>query len=169
MENNMTTYFTADTHFGHRNIIKYCNRPFKSVHEMNETMIKNWNDVVDSRDTVYHLGDFGFKGIDLILPRLNGNIHLIHGNHDSSAVKRNKRFITSSPIKEIKINGIKTVLHHYSMRVWNASFHGSFHLFGHSHGTLPPYGLSFDVGVDAWNFMPISEECILNKMKERSE
>ena len=161
----MANYFTADTHFGHKNIIKYCNRPFDSIDEMNEVMIENWNRVVSSKDNVYHLGDFGFKDINLILSRLNGNIHLIHGNHDSSAVKRNRRFITSSSIKEIKIDGIKTVLHHYSMRVWNASFHGSYHLFGHSHGMLPSYGLSFDVGVDAWNFMPISEGQIIEKIK----
>jgi len=162
----MATYFTADTHFGHKNIIKYCNRPFCSVDEMNEVMIENWNRTVSSKDTVYHLGDFGFKGVDLILPRLNGQIHLIHGNHDNSMIKRNRRFVTSSPIKEIRINGTKTVLHHYSMRVWNASFHGSYHLFGHSHSSLPPLGLSFDVGVDAWDFTPISEERVIDKMKE---
>ena len=162
----MVIYFTADTHFGHKNIIKYCNRPFDSVYEMNETIIKNWNDVVGLRDVVYHLGDFGFKGADSILSRLNGQIHLIHGNHDNSMIKRNRRFITSSPIKEIRINGIKTVLQHYSMRVWNASFHGSYHLFGHSHGSLSSYGLSFDVGVDAWNYTPISEEQVVDEMKK---
>jgi len=157
-------FYTADTHWDHKNIMKHCNRPFGSVHEMNETLIKNWNSVVGVNDTIYHLGDVGFKNTGTILPRLNGRIHLIHGNHDNSTTKRNNRFITSSPIKEIKIGGIKTVLQHYAMRTWNASFHGSMHLFGHSHGRLPPHGLSFDVGVDSWDYMPVSEKQIIDKM-----
>lgn len=76
-------YITADQHFFHGNIIKYCNRPFDSYQEMNEVMIKKWNEVVGKNDIVIHLGDFAFRNkASLIRPRLNGIIILIRGNHD---------------------------------------------------------------------------------------
>lgn len=78
-------YILSDTHFGHENIIKYCNRPFTSVQEMDEAMIKNWNSVVDREDTVLHLGDFGLgkrEYIRDIIGKLNGKKILIKGNHD---------------------------------------------------------------------------------------
>lgn len=79
------TFFTSDTHFGHANIIKLCNRPFKDVEEMNEKLIENWNKVVSEDGTVFHLGDFAFGGSGLwnsVIPRLNGQIYLIIGNHE---------------------------------------------------------------------------------------
>lgn len=75
-------YFIADTHFNHKNIIKYDDRPFSSVEEMNETMIQLWNSRVTQNDNVYILGDVGFGNVDNILRRLNGNKYLIRGNHD---------------------------------------------------------------------------------------
>lgn len=77
------TFFTSDTHFGHANIIRFCNRPFRNVEEMNEALIENWNLVVSEDDTVFHLGDFAFGGSNVwksIIPRLNGHINLIIGN-----------------------------------------------------------------------------------------
>ena len=79
------TFFTSDTHFNHANIIKFCNRPFKDVEQMNETLIANWNRVVGADDTVFHLGDFCLGGAaewTKVLNRLNGRIYLIMGNHD---------------------------------------------------------------------------------------
>lgn len=82
-------YITSDTHFWHMNryggIIAYCNRPYGSIVEMNEGIIKNWNEIVQPTDTVYHLGDFAFCGttkLKEILLQLNGMITLIKGNHD---------------------------------------------------------------------------------------
>ncbi len=90
----MNHWFTADTHFGHANIIKYCNRPFGSSVEMNETMISNWNKVVQPGDIVYHLGDFCFgrKGyeFDIYFNRLNGLIVFIKGNHDKTTWKKHR-------------------------------------------------------------------------------
>jgi len=80
----MKTFIISDTHFRHTNIIRYCNRPFASVGEMNERLIDNWNSTVAPEDTVYHLGDFGFGNLSEFRGRLNGHIHLIRGNHDSS-------------------------------------------------------------------------------------
>lgn len=82
----MKIFVTSDTHFNHKNIIKYCNRPFESVEHMNEALIQNWNETVGVNDFVYHLGDFAFsknpENINEIAARLNGNIFLIEGNHD---------------------------------------------------------------------------------------
>lgn len=86
----MKTFIISDTHFGHQNIIKFCNRPFESVEEMDNVMIEQWNMVVSKGDTVYHLGDFGFgskEQISDIVKKLNGNIRLIMGNHDAHSVK----------------------------------------------------------------------------------
>lgn len=82
----MKFFVIADTHFNHENIIKYCNRPFASVEEMDETMIKNWNETVSNKDTILHLGDFGLGNkeyIASIVKRLNGKKILIMGNHDN--------------------------------------------------------------------------------------
>lgn len=84
-------YFTSDTHYNHYNIINYCNRPFESVFQMNETMIDRWNRVVNNEDTVYHLGDFAMGNkifVPQIVERLQGKIILIAGNHDSNYVKK---------------------------------------------------------------------------------
>ena len=75
-------YFISDTHFNHKNIIKYCNRPYKSVEEMNKVLIENWNRVVKDADVIYHLGDFALYDEEELFNKLNGNIILIRGNHD---------------------------------------------------------------------------------------
>ena len=82
----MKFFIISDTHFGHESVIKYCNRPFSSVEEMDATLIKNWNETVSNRDTVLHLGDFGFgkkEYIREIIGKLNGKKILIKGNHDN--------------------------------------------------------------------------------------
>ena len=75
-------YFTADTHFGHYNVIRFCDRPFASAEEMDEAMIQNWNDRVTGNDTVYILGDMFFRSTNAegILKRLKGKKRLIVGN-----------------------------------------------------------------------------------------
>lgn len=160
----MNYFFTADTHFGHRNIVKYSNRPFKDVEEMDEEMVKRWNSVIGIDDTVYHLGDVYLcskrRGNEII-HSLNGNINLIVGNHDRHNLKdltNSGRFSNIADIDEITIEGTKVVLCHYAMRIWNKSHHGSYHLYGHSHGSLPddPHSLSFDVGVDCHDYYPIT-------------
>jgi len=79
-----TTWFTSDLHFGHRNVINYCNRPYKDLEEMHKALIKIWNDTVKEGDTVYVLGDFSLnkKWSQTIIPLLKGNKILISGNHD---------------------------------------------------------------------------------------
>jgi len=90
----MTTWFTSDTHFGHANIIRYSNRPYDTTEEHDEALIANWNFSVQPNDEVYHLGDFSFgnKAME-ILPRLNGIIHLIKGNHDHRLSRAELAFV----------------------------------------------------------------------------
>lgn len=167
----MAIWFTADHHFGHANIIKHCSRPFADVHEMNTELARRWNERVATQDTVYHVGDFAFRDHDRYLPNLNGVKHLIIGNHDP---KRSKiPVVTESPwqdgwssvndMLQVSVDGTPITLCHYAMRVWNRSHHGALHLYGHSHGTLPGNSQSLDVGVDCWDFYPVT----LKEIRER--
>lgn len=149
---------------------------------MNEAIISNYNAVVGPDDIVYHLGDFAFEKdrsrLEWMLGRLNGSKHLIWGNHDNllKSVKWKDHFYTAADLRMITVpaesnNGIdqEIVMCHYAMRVWNKSHYGSWMLHGHSHGTLPddPKILSCDVGVDCWNFTPVSMEQLGERMKKK--
>jgi len=168
-------WFTSDTHFGHANIIKYCNRPFKNCYEHDEALIANWNHVVGPQDHIYHLGDFGFgsKGYMIqILNRLHGLIFFVKGNHDK-AVKKDEvsayfqwmKDYYELPIQDKEMNHKhKIVLCHYAFEVWNKKHFGAWHLHGHSHGSLqsPDYMARLDVGVDVHGYTPVSYQ----KVKE---
>ena len=152
------TFFTSDIHFSHKNIIRYSNRPFESVEHMNKKLIENWNSMVKPTDYVFTLGDFAFCKIGQImeiLSQLNGNIHMVTGNHCEEIIKHRQAILDSGLVKsieayrEIRVNNQFICLFHYGARVWNKSHRDSWLLFGHSHGSLPPYGKSVDVGVDA--------------------
>lgn len=164
-------YFTADTHFDHDNIRKYCNRPFSTVAEMNETIIKNWNAVVKPKDIVYHLGDFAFikteaRFLELFMS-LRGTIRFVKGNHDKTTAKYSHYFDEwHEGLVDLTIDKQPVTLCHYAMRVWNKKHYDAWHLYGHSHGELDEgYDLSFDVGVDAQQFTPVSLEQVAQKMQ----
>lgn len=173
----MKIFFTSDTHFDDEFAIEYFNRPFKSVDEMNRTMVEKWNGVVTENDTVYHLGDFTLDGIDHFtkwVSQLNGNIKILPGSHDDPWLRD---FVASenvqviAPLISVELSEIMVgknppviVLCHYSMQVWDRSNQGSWHLFGHSHGKLKGIGLSFDVGVDCTEFTPLSLEEVASGM-----
>lgn len=171
----MSILFTSDTHFGHKKIIKYqpdTRGHFESIDEMDETLIKNWNKRVSPNDLIYHLGDFAFTNqarIRDILHSLNGDIHLITGNHDKAfngeGFRKNlsdNRLIHTfcGPYLEVKINKTDFTLNHYSQRVWNKSHYGAIHLFGHSHGSLDGIGKSVDVGVDSTEMKDFTGETL---------
>ena len=160
----MNIWFTSDHHFGHKNIIKYSNRPFNSIEEMDETLVNNWNQLVKKTDFVYHLGDFSFGDFEEYEKKLNGNIIFIKGSHD----KYNTPYMLvtkPSGLLDEYGNQKTIVLCHYAMRSWEISHYASWHLFGHHHGKLEPYGLSFDVGVDCWDYKPVSLKQVEEKMK----
>ena len=178
----MTTFFTSDTHYGHDNVRRYSNRPYVSCEEMNEALITNHNAVVRPQDTVWFLGDFSFqKAPELLatLKRLNGHKQLILGNHDKILRSKPVAFLgrglfeSIDSYRRIDVEKQTIVLFHYGMRVWDKAHHGSWHLYGHSHGTLPPHNCSVDVGVDAaWitgaaTYTPYSFEQIAEYMAGR--
>lgn len=159
-------WFVSDEHYGHTNIIKFCNRPFKDADEMREVLIKRHNSVVAPNDEVYHLGDVSFgKDVEQYISKLNGSHHLILGNHDHSCYRKFKKlepYISVQDTRVVNWEGFKFFLSHYSHRVWPNSHRGTFHLYGHSHGTLPGFGRSMDVGVDTNNFYPYSAAELTN-------
>lgn len=123
-------FFTADTHFCHRNIISFCSRPFKDVEEMNETIIANWNRTVGPDDTVFHLGDFCLGGSDewnRILDRLNGRIYLIMGNHDLRNIRKGyaDRFELITMQMHIEIEKRKIYLNHYPFLCYSGAYDGT--------------------------------------------
>lgn len=162
------TWFIADTHFGHANIIRFCNRPFGSIDEMDEAMIERWNSVVGPNDVVWHLGDFAFyKSYEKLLSifsRLSGNKFLILGNHDYDNTQR-LPWLGQRQMQTLMFGKQPIVLCHYGLRVWDRSHHGALHLYGHSHGTLPGDSQSLDVGVDCWDFTPVNIEQVRDRMK----
>lgn len=182
-------FFTSDLHFGHENVIRFDNRPFNTVEEMDEEMIKRWNAKVGKGDIVYVLGDFIWKAATneavSIIRRLNGQIILIKGNHD--------RFLHNAAAKKA-LAGIKDyddicvtledgttrrcILSHYFIPFYNGHRYQAIHLHGHSHFTEESaeevrittelnekgYDLKiYNVGCMYWNYTPVTLDEILEK------
>ena len=161
------TWFTADTHFGHDNVIRHCDRPFSSVDEMDDAVVKNWNTVIREEDAVWVLGDFCFRSkrpAQGYLDRLHGIKHLIVGNHDHEDTVTAPGWASVQQLAEVAVDGFRLVLCHYALRVWPRSHHGALHLYGHSHGLLSPNRRTLDVGVDAWDFRPVQLAEIRQRM-----
>lgn len=158
-------FFTADEHYGHKNILKFCNRPFSTIEEMNNTLIFNHNNVVGKDDITIHAGDFSFYKRDItfneIITYLNGNHIFLEGDHD--------KWMNSKQIWRKTIDGQHIVVCHYNMRVWPRSHYNSWQLYGHSHGKLEPVGKQWDIGVDNNNYYPVSLNQIKEIMKNRPD
>lgn len=163
-------YYIADTHFGHENIMRHCNRPFTTVAEMDKVMIENINSVVTNRDDLYILGDFCHWNSKIVHPsdylsQLNGHKHFILGNHDRNIPhdKYAARYLEEIvQYKEISDNGRKVVLSHFPMAEWNGYHNGAMHIHGHIHNNfdLPVFAYMgslencYNVGVDVIGFTP---------------
>lgn len=181
--------FTSDLHFGHKNVLRFDQRPYFTVDEMDNTLIQNWNNKVKPGDIVYVLGDMfwysDLKYVQQILKSLNGQIVLIKGNHD--------RFLHNATNKKL-LAGVKDyddivvtlkdgnkrrcILSHYFMPFYNAHHYGAIHLHGHSHNThesklekdmskwLNENGHPceiFNVGCMHWNYEPVTLDEILSR------
>ena len=170
------SFFTADTHFGHKSMLKKTMgrpRPFASIEEHDEALIRAWNAVVRPQDIVWHLGDFAYKCTieyaESVRARLNGRIRLIRGNHDELA----ERLEWDAPIVDVQRvfvqdprmpKPVSLWASHYGHRVWPHAWHGDLHLYGHSHGSLPGTRTSLDVGVDCWDWAPVRLGAIRERM-----
>ena len=168
-------YFTADLHFGHRNIIRAAHRPFETAEEMDAALIKNWNDRVAADDEVYILGDLSLRGPQYtmqILRQLKGVKYLVRGNHDGFVDRSSFDRSLFQWVKEyhrLFCLGRQFVLFHYPIVEWDQAHHGSFQLHGHQHNA-PSYNLRnaacglrrCDVGVDANGLAPVSMEEVIS-------
>jgi calcineurin-like phosphoesterase family protein len=172
-------YFISDCHYNHSGSLKWNNgteRPqFENVHQMNQYMIDKWNSVVTPEDEVYFLGDFAYKcsktAAESIFWQLNGKKHLIKGNHDFKlATNFTNCWESISNIKQIdfiddKGNKQEIIMCHYPMLSWRHQSHGSWHLHGHTHGSIQELNKNinrYDCSVEVNNYTPIS----LDQLKE---
>lgn len=172
----MGLFFTADTHFNHKSLIGPRGRPFKDVQKMDECLIENWNSVVGRDDIIYHLGDFAWRigknKMIAILIQLNGRKFLCRGTHDGRILKLARYFEDIRDSFLIKVNGGQPIfMSHKIQKIWPESSCGSWHLFGHSHGSRNTYaeqnGKLLDVGVDSHNFRPWSLKEVALVMAKR--
>lgn len=161
-------FYTSDPHFGHRNVIKYCNRPFASADEMDEELIRRWNAVVGEDDQVFVLGDVFFCGkirAAEIMKRLTGHKFLIRGNHDHW---------TDAKYIALGFEGVSkciVALHGFSMSHFpyrgqeaddrkfpdQLEDKGEWLLCGHVHTSWKTNKRMINVGVDQWAFAPVSQ------------
>lgn len=161
-------YFTSDTHYNHKNIClgvsQWSNtsgcRKFNRLEDMNDCIVQNINDTVKEDDVLHILGDFAFGGYNSIVEfrqKINcKNLYLIYGNHDKLIQRKPELqalFKKCYNVKHFKLSNQEMFLFHYALKVWDKSHHGCWHLYGHSHGSLPddPHSLSMDVGFDVRN------------------
>ena len=160
-------FFTADEHYGHKNIIKYCNRPFKTTEEMDDEIIKRHNEVVNNDDVVVHGGDFTLKGSNQAkeyISKLKGKHIFLMGSHDKWLLDTDYKYIWRK-----RIDNQLIVVCHYAFRVWEQSHYNSWNLFGHSHSKLESQGKQHDIGVDNNDFYPISFYNLKGIMKNKPD
>lgn len=179
-------WFTSDTHFFHDNIVRFSGRPFANALEMNEELIRRWNDTVPEEGIVFHLGDFCFGGSkewNDVLYRLNGKIYLILGNHDMKNIKQGfmGRFEMVTQQMTIRVGGQGIILNHNPFLCYGGSYRDVWQLFGHVHsGPLSTTGLDhprlkmlfplqYDVGVDNNDFRPVSFAEVKAKIEAQVE
>jgi calcineurin-like phosphoesterase family protein len=168
----VAVFFTSDTHFGDPRVLRIDKRPFRTLAEHDEALIARWNGAVAPGDEVWHLGDFALhvtpERIDELLGRLNGTKHLVTGNNDGPATLAAGGWASVQPYAELHLDGAALVLCHYAFRTWKNMGRGWIDLHGHSHGRLKPQTRQYDVGVDLWDYRPVSLETIRARRRRRS-
>ncbi|MDX7953183.1 metallophosphoesterase [Lichenihabitans sp. Uapishka_5] len=159
----MTTFFTADSHFGDAHILRYRGSHFADLEAHDEALVARWNAVVGPEDDLWHLGDFAAgasrERCGALFERLHGRKRLVCGNHDTRRVLELPWLAVVDHARiTIEEDGMswRLFLAHYAHRAWPGLWRGTRHLYGHTHGTLPDTTLSCDVGVDAWDYRPMT-------------
>ena len=172
-------FFCSDLHFFHSKVVEYCNRPW-TAEEQTEELIRRWNSRVSNEDVVYSLGDFAFakdsqygKVVDII-EQLNGTITFIKGNHCQKRLWDKINSLNLPNVKricdyqEVTIDKTKICMSHFPMVIWNRAQYGSWHLFGHVHGSYEGKGKSLDCGIDNHpDYQLFSYEEVRDYMKDR--
>ena len=156
-------FVISDTHFGHANIIRYCNRPFASVEEMDEAIIQRWNKTVRPQDTIYHLGDVAMsqQALNRVMPRLHGHKRLILGNHDDCApIASYARYFQ----KILAWRLLKPfILTH--VPIDRGSFgKAEFNVHGHVHNNPGPAGPYINVSCEVVNYTPVRLDQLLQSV-----
>jgi calcineurin-like phosphoesterase family protein len=177
-DQEVDVWFTSDTHFDHINILKYCNRDYKDVVHMNESLIKNWNNLVKPGDLVYHLGDVSFK-TDKFIHRLNGDIVLISGNHDKK--KYNHLFHGVVNSMSLQIGEFNCYLTHrpiikeeYQSDRHKNRYKPDFSLLdrydmvlcGHVHQAWKTNGKNINMSVEVWDYKPVHIDDLIQFMRD---
>ena len=135
-QRNTMIYYIADMHFGHKNVIRFDNRPFADTDLMDEVLIHNWNERVTADDTVYVLGDAFWKNEEnsvKIIQRLNGHKHLIRGNHDRVHGRLRFHWESIEQYAEINDGNTLVIMSHYPIPFYKNQHYGAVMLYGHVH------------------------------------
>lgn len=154
-------FYTSDTHLGHGRALGQYARPFASLEEMDETIIRNWNETVRNDDVVRFCGDLVGASADddevrRYFARLNGEKHLIVGNHDeANGYVLDLPWASIRHVELVRDGSDYVFLSHYAHVTWPEARFGSLHLYGHTHGELPGTLRSLDVSTDATGFRPV--------------
>lgn len=157
-------WVVSDTHFGHENIIKYCNRPFSHAREMNEILIHRWNEVVKPKDHVYHFGDVVFchkdrnqEMLDEVMPRLNGHKRLVLGNHDNVLPMISyAEYFEKILVWRLFNEGGQTPLILTHVPIHESSFgKAQVNVHGHIHDNPSPRGPYINACVEKTNYTPV--------------
>ncbi len=165
----MSIFLTADTHFGHGAILRYCSRPFASASEMDEALFANWRACVQPADTVYHLGDVLFgnreqaQALGERIRRLPGRKVLVPGNHDWRHMA-----LLEAVFDEVlpPLADVRLPVPAGTEGFWNGFYRGGVHFFGHVHARMLDSDRRIDVGVDNAGYAPVRLEAVLERMRQ---
>jgi len=174
-ENELSnTYYISDIHFGHKNVIKFDDRPYSTVEEMDSDMIRIWNETIPENGVVFIVGDLFFRcssqRMKEIIEQLNGQFIFIKGNHDTSMLNC-KPMLKYFDLIETRINLYTPdrliVMDHYPMLEWDQYFRGYYHVYGHVHANKPhPEARALDLGWRLHN-KPLHYSEVLAKIEQR--
>lgn len=170
-------WLTSDWHLGHKNIIHLSNRPFKTIEQHDEFIVRRFNELVQPDDIVWILGDISFnqsyKNYADLFSRLNGKISVVLGNHDNRQhLLKCKQDGLIQDVRESKILNVgdKTIhLTHYPLREWHKFYKGGLHAYGHCHGNIPDYGKSTDVSLECWEYEPVEVQEFIQYVSENHD